>query len=188
MPTYLNEDQVGSDPTVIAYPHLLLCMGLTLQMDDGSLIGAHFTNSSTEARVAAKIIREIAAHGGTAARMYLTGNFYEHVGKHGGQDYTGKAGLIGYTGDVFCFDTRTIKPKQGTFVRLTSHGPGNGCLVEYKREERVVYTDTTGKVGSSLQKNPSKLPLVSTYQIQSLDTVSGTPLHFVKSWTVRARV
>ncbi len=77
-------------------------------MDDGSLIGAHFTNSLTDA----KILKEITAHGGSAVRMYLTGHFYEHVRKHGGKNYTGKAELIGYTGDVFCFDTQTIKPKQ----------------------------------------------------------------------------
>lgn len=188
MPVYLNEDQVGTDPTVIGYPHLLLCMGLTLQMDDGALIGAHFTRKSSEDRVADKLNRAITSHGGAPERMYLTGNFYEHVQNHGGEDYTGKAALIGYRGPVYCFDTRSIKPKQGTFVRLTSFGAGAGCLVEYKREERVVYTDNHDNVGSSLQKNPKKLPVVSTYQIKSVDTVSGTPLHVVRTWTVQARV
>ena len=188
MAIYLNEEQVGSDQTVVAYPHLVLCMGLTLQMDDGSLIGAHFTTSSSEEKIAGKILNEIADHGGQPTKMFLTGNFHEHVTTHGGRDYTGKADLIGYAGDVLCFDTQKIKPKQGTFVRLTSLGAGNGCHVEYKREERVVYTDTSGNRGSSLQKNPRKLPVVNTYQIASLDTVSGTPLHVVKSWTFQTRV
>lgn len=188
MPAYLNEDQVGTDQTVIAYPHLLLCMGLTVQMDDGVLIGGHYTSSSTEEKVSDKIVNLIDVHGGNPTRMYLTGNFYEHVQKHGGRDYTGKAALIGYAGDVFCFDTRSIKPKDGTFVRLTSLGVDAGCHVEYKREERVVYTDINDRVGSSLQKNPKKLQTVNTYQIKSVDTVSGTPLHVVKSWTFQAQV
>ena len=37
---YLNEDEAGTDATVVCYPHLVLCMGVTLLMDDGVLIGA----------------------------------------------------------------------------------------------------------------------------------------------------
>lgn len=189
MAIYLNEDEVGTDNSVIGYPHLLLCMGLTLLMRDGKLIGGHFTKPSSEQRVADKIVKAIQANGSQAVCMYLTGNFYEHVQKHGGADYTGKSVLIGYKGDVRCYDTQQIKPKDGTFVRLTSlHPNATDCLVEYKREERVKYTDTTGKIGSSLTKNPKKLPLVSTHQIKSIDTVSGTPLHVVKTWTYTARV
>jgi hypothetical protein len=188
MPKYLNEDQVDTDSNVVCYPHLLLCMGVTLLMDDGALIGGHYTRKSTEEKVSNKIIAAITKHGGRATRMYMTGNFYEHVQNHGGQDYTGKARLIGYTGEVVCFDTQSMKPKDGTFVRITSLGANADCLVEYKREERVVYTDTQGMRGSSLRKNPKKLPLVSTYNVQSVDTVSGTPLHIVKTWTVKAQV
>ena len=43
MPLYLDEDLVGQDPAEICYPHLLLCMGVTVLMQDGSLVGAHFT-------------------------------------------------------------------------------------------------------------------------------------------------
>jgi hypothetical protein len=163
-------------------------MGVTVLMDDGTLIGGHYTSPSTEAKVSQKFIAAMAKHGGRATRMYLTGNFYEHVQKYGGQDYTGKARLIGYTGEVLCFDTQKIKPKDGTFIRITSLGAGADCLVEYKREERVLYTDAQGTRGSSLRKNPKKLPLANTYNIVSVDTVSGTPLHIVKTWTVKAQV
>jgi hypothetical protein len=188
MAIYLNEDEAGTDATVVCYPHLVLCMGVTLLMDDGVLIGAHFTDSSTEDKVSQKIKKLITTHGGSATRMYLTGNFYEHVQKHGGKDYTGKASLIGYSGDVLCFDTRQIKPKDGTFVRITSHGAKADCLVEYKREERVVYTDQKDKRGSSVSKNPKNLPVVSTHYVKSIDTVSGTPLHIVKTWKITAKV
>lgn len=188
MPKYLNEDQVDTDHHVICYPHLVLCMGVTLLMNNGDLIGAHFTDKGTEAKVSDKVKKALAAHGGAAKRMYMTGNFYEHVRRAGGQDYTGKAHLVGYTGDVFCFDTNSIKPKQGTFVRITSTHVDGSCLVEYKREERVVYINLEGTRGSGVTNNPLKLPLVSTKYVQDIDTVSGTPLHTVKCWTFVAKV
>ena len=188
MPKYLNEDQVDTDHHVICYPHLVLCMGVTLLMDNGDLIGAHYTDKETEGKVSDRVKKALATHGGAAERMYMTGNFYEHVRRAGGQDYTGKAKLVGYTGDVYCFDTQSIKPKQGTFVRITSTHLGGSCLVEYKREERVVYTNLQDQRGSSVTKNPMKLPLVSTKYVKVVDTVSGTPLHIVKSWAFIARV
>lgn len=188
MPLYLNEDEVVSDPHVIGYPHLVLCMGMTLQMDNGHLIGGHFVSVDSQKDVGARIARQITAHGGTPVRMYLTGNFYMHVQGSGGRDYTGKAALIGYHGPVFCFDTASIKPELGTFVRLTSLGEGRGCLVEYKREEKVIYTDAHGRVGRHRDANPKKLPTASTYHIRSVSTASGKPLHVVKNWTLQAQV
>ena len=37
MTVYLDEDDVGHAPFSIAYPHLLLCMGVTVIMGDGSV-------------------------------------------------------------------------------------------------------------------------------------------------------
>ena len=53
MPIFLDEDMIAGDPAEICYPHLVLCMGVTVKMSDGYLFGAHVTEPTTEALVLA---------------------------------------------------------------------------------------------------------------------------------------
>ncbi len=166
MATYLDEDQVGSDAYEIGYPHLLLCMGVTVVMGDGSLVGAHFTDASQEVDVAARLRQVIRATPATMRWMYCTGNFAIHA-KHGGSNYQGKANLIGYKGKVGCFDSAAIEPKDGTFVKLTTQGPVYGCIVEYKRNEKMKYERgyLPGVKGSL------------AFPVEKAETKSGKELH-----------
>jgi hypothetical protein len=146
MPIYLEEDCVGADPTVICYPHLLLCMGVTVLMSDGSLVGAHVSNSRTEDEVLRVLTREINGLAPlTMQRMYCTGNVDLHT-NHGGKSVQDKAAAIGFRGKAYLFDTGRIKPKDGTFVQVTSNGPNHQCAIQYKRDEKVrsLYVYTPG--------------------------------------------
>jgi hypothetical protein len=146
MPIYLDEDCVGSDPAVICYPHLLLCMGVTVLMSDGSLVGAHVSNSRTEDDVLSELASAIAGVAPlTMRRMYCTGNVDLHI-NHGGKSVQQKAKAIGFHGKAYLFDTGRINPKDGTFVQVTSNGANHQCAIQYKRDEKVrsLYVNTPG--------------------------------------------
>lgn len=146
MPIYLDEDRVGADPAVICYPHLLLCMGVTVLMSDGSLVGAHVSNSTTEDAVLHELASEIARLAPlTMRRMYCTGNVDLHTNS-GGKSVQQKANAIGFHGKAYLFDTGRIKPKDGTFVQVTSNGPNHQCAIQYKRDEKVrsLYVNAPG--------------------------------------------
>jgi hypothetical protein len=144
--TYLDEDQTGQDTSVIGFPHLLLCQGVVCVMTDGTLVGGHFTTGSTEAALAAKMNALITANGSGIRRMYVA---YDSKKKAtSAADFRGKAGLFGFHGDVYYFDTSKIQPADGTYVQVTSLGPTNGCIVEYKRNEKMAYTHGPAPPGS----------------------------------------
>ncbi|QEH35841.1 hypothetical protein OJF2_43980 [Aquisphaera giovannonii] len=138
MGAYLDEDMVAHEPDFIAYPHLLVCMGVTLLMTDGSLLGAHVVEQQSQDEAFAgmqEFMRTIALAGITPDRLYLTGNVGIHV--QSADNAHGKARKLGYAGIVYVFDTSLIKPKDGTFVMLTSKGPGVHPTIQYKRNEKV---------------------------------------------------
>ncbi len=137
MPIYLDEDMAGEDANEICFPHLLLCMGVTVLMSDGSLIGAHFTTPDTEADLAAAMLARINAHGGAMVHLYCAADLPEHVVKFGGMDVRGKAQLLGFHGDAYSFDTSSIDPADGTFVTVRSNGPNHKCSLYYKRDDKV---------------------------------------------------
>jgi hypothetical protein len=143
MPIYLDEEETGHDPNSIAYPHLLLCMGVTCLMSDASLIGGHVTKKTTEPKVIAamKELLDLVPKGVTIDRLYLAG----HASKHfaGAASAHDKAKALGYGGIVYLFDTSKIDPADGTFVMVTSNGPGRHPGIEYKRNEKVSYTTVT---------------------------------------------
>ena len=149
MPVFLDEDMIGGDSAEICYPHLLLCMGVTVKLSDGYLFGAHATSPSTEAAVLAELVKQITAyitnhHGVTMDKLYCTGNFSKHVTTHGGGDVAAKAAALGFHGDAYSFDSALIKPKDGTFVTIRSNGPHHACGIFYKRDEKVKYNTTSG--------------------------------------------
>ena len=141
MPIFLDEDMVGQDAAEISYPHLLLCMGVTVLMADGTLIGAHFTTPGTEAAVGAEMVRQIAdytAHHHAGMRqLYCAADLPVHTVHSGGLDVRGKANLLGFHGDAYAFDSHSIKPQDGTFVSVQSNGPNQQCGIYYKRDEKV---------------------------------------------------
>jgi hypothetical protein len=161
MAVFLDEDQVGADPIVVAYPHLLLCMGATVLMSDGSLIGAHYTTTHSEDKVGAAMAELIQLTPATMHRLYLTGNVKIHVDQLGGGNYRAKAAAIGYQGDVCIFDTSKFKPTDGTFVKITSLGPGKNCLVEWRLNEEMRYETAMSRETKTWKVGPGATRPVS---------------------------
>ncbi len=148
MAIYLSADEIGADLKEIGYPHLRSCMGVTLVMGDGSLIGANFGVASSAPETAARLMALIQAKPGMTIRcMYVTGDFTAHE-RHGGCDAMGKAQLIGYHGKIACFDTSSAGYAEGAFVKLTSQGPVYAAVVEYKADERMAYETSGGEGGT----------------------------------------
>jgi hypothetical protein len=115
-------------------------MGVTCLMSDASLIGGHVTKQTTEQKVLDDMLDIIGLvpAGTVIDRLYLTGHSAKHFA--GARSAHDKAKTLGYGGIVYLFDTSTIKPKDGTFVMVTSNGPGRHPGIGYKREEKVTYT------------------------------------------------
>lgn len=119
MTIYLDEDCVGEDPNEIAYPHLLLCMGVTCQLQNGRLIGAHITNDSTEQTVLKEMKRRIDSDPSKPVALYITGHLINHWNNKGGSPEA-KAKQLGYRGDVYGYDTARLNPTDGSFVKINS--------------------------------------------------------------------
>lgn len=176
MAVFLDEDQVAADPIVIAYPHLLLCMGVTVLMSDGSLIGAHFSNIESEATVGKAMKELIDLTPATMQCMYMTGNLKVHF-SHGGGNHYAKASAIGYSGNVLIFDTEKLNPKDGTFVKITSLGPSRNCVIEYRLNEEMRYQTEMSRDTKIWKTGPKAKHPVTTVASNPLD---GAPLHEAK--------
>src|SRR5690606_34303338 len=74
MAVYLDEEMVGEDRNEIGYPHLLLCMGVTVLMRNGRLIGTHITTGTTEAQLLAEVKRRIQSDPSSPYLLYVTGD------------------------------------------------------------------------------------------------------------------
>jgi hypothetical protein len=134
---YLDEDRVGSDPAEICYPHLLLCMGVTLLMADGSLMGAHVCDNLIEPALLAELQNAVNNSHLGMVKLYCAGNYKVHTVQFGCMTVQQKAAALGFHGDAYLFNTGTIRPKDGTFVAVRSNGPAHNCGVYYKRDEKV---------------------------------------------------
>lgn len=119
MSVYLDECMLGTG-TEINYPHLLLCIGVTCQLEDGTLIGCHIdSGGSVETANLAELKRLIENHGSRPVNLYLIGNRYENS-KNGGKSWFEKAFALGFKGKVWVYDTAGIPSKDGHFARITS--------------------------------------------------------------------
>jgi len=142
MAIFLDEDMVGADANVIIYPRLLLCMGVTVLMSDGWLVGGHVSDHTTELHVLGEIANQIAARPGAhTEHLYCTGNYARHRA-HGGLKVSQKAAALGYHGPAFRFDTPDYT--HGTALQITSNGAGHKCSIEYKRDNKVAYQQGAG--------------------------------------------
>ncbi len=139
MAIYLDEDEVGADAQTIGFPHLLLCMGVAVVMNDGSLIGAHVSSLSTENVVLGQLNADIVAHGGAMQYLYCFADMAVHCGVHHCMDIAGKANAIGFHGQGYEFDFGYAQPRDGAYVEITSAGAASPALIRFKRNEKVAY-------------------------------------------------
>lgn len=170
MAIFLDEDEVGADANMVGYPHLLLCMGVTVVMGDGSLIGAHVSSKSSEAAVLNGLLHAIQQHGGPMDQLYCCANMAEHLTHHGCMDIMGKANAIGFHGQGYSFDFGFLNPRDGAYVELTSNGAGALCTVRYKRNEKVKYTRPQGGGGMVTKSSLDFYGRPKSYQKSSVVT------------------
>lgn len=144
MAIYLDEDMVGTDPNMIAFPHLVLCMGVVLVMGDGSLIGAHFTQPTTEQPLLRLMADKVRSNGSGMDQIYCMAEIAQHVGQHGGLDIHGKANALGFRGQGYVADFGVLNPRDGTYAQVTSNGAGNRATVRCKVNDEMQYTYGAG--------------------------------------------
>jgi len=142
MAIYLDEDMVGTDANMTAFPHLLLCMGVVVVLGDGSLVGAHFTTSATEKALLHMMSQKISSNGSGMRQLYCMADMNEHVTRHGGMDITGKAKGLGFSGEGYVIDFGVLNPTDGTYGQLTSNGAGQRATVRCKLNQKMTYTNS----------------------------------------------
>jgi len=148
MAIYLDEMQAGSDPNVIGFPHLLLCMGLVCVSRTNVLYGIHLdTPANTDdlingfRRWAVNTAgftpsNSIALYG--SANWRVRYNTRLHKRKEWKNEMTRIAGLLQYHGPVRGFNTSMISPKDGTYVEYHAD-VRKACRIYYKRHEKMTY-------------------------------------------------
>ena len=193
MAIYLDEDMIGTDANMIAFPHLLLCMGVVVVMQDGSLIGAHFTTPQTEQSLLHGMRRTILGNGSGMDQLYCMANLAEHIHKFGGLDINGKAEALGFAGQGYVADFGVFKPTDGTYAQVTTNGAGHRATVRCKLNEHMVYAygagvhvlkafnkSTTLATGESFSRN--RLAAASTHTLGAASPDLNTP--FLKPVTI----
>ncbi len=119
MGVYLDECQLGID-TEINYPHLLLCIGVTCQLEDGTLIGCHVdSGGAAETANLTELKRLIGTHASRPLNLYMIGNRHENS-KNGGRSWFEKAFALGFKGKIWIYDTAAMWTNAGVFARITS--------------------------------------------------------------------
>lgn len=146
MSIFLNESQAGCDREQVAFPHLLLCMGVVLETN-AWLYGFHFDAPSVSQISATAFAGFIAERGGSVANgshLYGCANWRKRY--NGGDradwiaDMTLIANTLGYNGKVSGFDTGIIDPRDGTYVEYRPEYERQRCRIFYKRNEKMDYT------------------------------------------------
>ncbi len=151
MPVYLDENMVGTDPQIVGFPHLLVCMGLVC-MTDQNIYGVHLIEvEDTNATIDGfrTWIGALGVGGPQMRALYGSANFtirYRNVAGPGSNladlwkvEMNRIAVRLGYRGPIYGFDTSIIEPQNGTYVEYQSQLPRTTCRVFYKRHEKMQY-------------------------------------------------
>jgi hypothetical protein len=148
---FLDEDEVGKAHGKIGFPHIVLCQGVVCAMNNGTMIGAHFSSPNSQLQVSHKMINLINENGGPGEikRMFVA---YDSRHKPENMaDAKQKAANFDFGGEVKFFDTATMKnkPTDGTYVEV-AHDE-SGFQVEYAKSERMEHPKGTIGPGQKLQ-------------------------------------
>lgn len=148
MPKFLNERQIGMDPTKIGFPNLGDCMAMVL-VDEGGLFGFHLTRGDLSN--APLFVRYVQAHRnytGHLMGLYAAANFKRRYGQSGGrgnweEEMTAIAAAAGYTGQVNGYDLGDTGIKAPEAIYTEFRAQGSDCTVWYKRMSKI-QTDSSG--------------------------------------------
>ena len=133
----LPEDQVGTDQNKIGFPKLIICMGVVVEMDNGTLIGAHYTPGAGQTQVSNAFNTAITNNGGAMTRMYCISHYDAHQRFHG-STVPAKAAAINFHGTVYLLNLDNKSSASGTTYAEVEKGTGNNrCAIRYKRQAKV---------------------------------------------------
>ena len=145
MSVFLDEDQLGRDPAIIGFPHLLLCMGFVLRTTTG-LWGAHLTApSASEPTVQAMRTWARMMHGlnigtvthlfGCCQRLHRYNVTDSDAAKAAWmKEMSALAHILGYTGRAYGFCTSILPTADGHYVEYHHDAAGYGARVYYGRD------------------------------------------------------
>jgi hypothetical protein len=154
---YLTEEQAGTDSAVLGFPGLNSCQAIACRTSDGTLVGGHFTGSSSgdvatlnrlhgllNGRVVSSVY--MAYDKVEAARLLKTARGSDSVWRH-------RARQIGYQGNVYVFDIRAARLSTGSmggvplWFEVYSTGKQGGCQLAWRINSEVVPMTQKGDRG-----------------------------------------
>lgn len=171
---FLDEEMVGVANDTLGFPDLKLCQGVVCAMNDGTMIGAHFSSEKSEVNVLNLMVNEIQKHGGPAAINQMVVGYDPNKKPATMLDAGGKAAALGFQGNVDFVNTGGMKqePGEGVFMQV-KHGEAGALEVSCARNDSMKYdvgrmqngkvgkTGAAPKPGESLQK-PAIEPIAPT--------------------------
>ena len=139
MALFLDEEEVGSDGALIGFPHLVICGGIVILMDNGTLVGAHVSAREVERAVLYTLRRKTLEIGGEMRRFYLVADLDKHLRVCGMMDIVGKAKAIGYSGPGYVVDLGVLNPTDGSYAQVASNGGLTAPTVRVKLNQEMDY-------------------------------------------------
>jgi hypothetical protein len=148
MSVYLDEEQMGRDPAIIGFPHLLLCMGFVLRTPTG-LWGVHLTSASTSystvqalrtwARMLHNLDVDTVTHMfGCCQRLRRYGITDAQAAKAAWmKEMASLADVLGYKGRAYGFCTSILPAADGHYVEYQHHPGGYGARLFYGQDTDV---------------------------------------------------
>jgi hypothetical protein len=142
MPKFLNERQIGMDPTTVGFPNLGDCMAMVL-LDEGGLFGFHLTRGDlTNAPLFVQYVQGHRNYTGRLEGLYSTANFKLRYGQSGTQtDWEGEMSAIakaaGYTGPVHGYNLGDTGIKAPEAIYAEFRAAASACTVWYKRMSKI---------------------------------------------------
>lgn len=173
---FLDEEMVGVSNDTLGFPDLKLCQGVVCAMQDGTMIGGHFSSEKSEVNMLNRMVNEVHKHGGPSAiQQVMVG--YDPAKKPANMlDAAAKAAALGFQGNVQFVNTGGYKqdPGEGVFMQVKRSEDG-GMAASCAKNSSMDYGVSrmqNGKFGkmSAAPKNGEAL------QAAVVDTVSPAPL------------
>jgi hypothetical protein len=146
--------------TSVGFPNLITCQGVVAVMANGSMIGSHVPSAQDEELLMQKMNELIELNGGSEniQQLYVSYNPKERRDEHG-TDIKGKAQMLGFSGEAKFIDTSKLGLRsEGAYVKVNSlNRPDGKCLVDYKRDSKMDYTNSTTKLTDDIGRERTKV-------------------------------
>jgi hypothetical protein len=148
---FLNELQAGTDPDMIGFPNLMMCMGFVVQTG-AHLYGFHFDNpnyTAAEAPIFAEFLKTRGCDMVNAVAIYGASNWPQRYmnkadpQKEWQDEMQLIAGILGYTGVARGFDATIITSTEiGRYVEYRPQYHKRKCKIFWKVQNNQDFTGT----------------------------------------------